>query len=140
MVDMKQQLQFTEQLGRDVAREYPQFIKGLVGFDKAGMASGALPRKTKELIAVALSVVKECVYCIGWHVRAALREGATKDEIMEAAFVGCVLGGGPAWMYVKLVYKAIEELEPEVKPKPSKSEYTRARKRAPHGAGEDACD
>ena len=110
---IQEELRFTEEWGRKVAREYPQFIQGLVAFDKAGMAPGALSHKTKELIAIAVSVVKQCTYCIAWHVRSALREGATKDEIMEAAFVGCVLGGGPAWMYVKIVRKAIEELAPK---------------------------
>ncbi|MCD6303329.1 MAG: carboxymuconolactone decarboxylase family protein [Planctomycetes bacterium] len=109
---MKRQLEFTEALGRKVAAEYPSFVKGLVALDKAGMAPGALSRKTKELIALALSVQKECTYCIAWHVRGALKEGATKDEIMEAAFVACVLGGGPAWMYAKLVHKAVEDLSP----------------------------
>ena len=106
---MKQELQFTEEQGRKIAREYPDFIKGLVGFDKAGMAEGALSKKNKELIAISLSVVKQCSYCIAWHVRAAHHEGASNDEIMEAAFVACVLGGGPAWMYTKLVHKAIED-------------------------------
>jgi len=110
---IQEELRFTEEWGRKIASEYPQFTRGLVAFDKAGMAPGALSRKTKELIAIAVSVVKQCTYCIAWHVRSALREGATKDEIMEAAFVGCVLGGGPAWMYVKVVRKAIEKLAPK---------------------------
>jgi len=64
--DMKQELQFTQEQGRKIAREYPDFVKGLVGFDKTGMAEGALSKKTKELIAISLSVVKQCSYCIAW--------------------------------------------------------------------------
>lgn len=109
MADLKADLAFSEELSGKVAKDYPEFIKGLVAFDKAGMSEGPLSKKTKELIALAVAVVKQCGYCIAWHVRAALREGATKDEMMQAAFVACVLGGGPAWMYAKLVHQAIED-------------------------------
>jgi len=110
MENMKQMLADTRKLSGQVAREYPEFIKGLVAFDDAAMKQGALPVKTKELIAIAVAVVKQCTYCIAFHVKAAMDAGATKDEIMEASFVACLLGGGPAWMYAKLVRKAIDDL------------------------------
>ena len=84
-MDTLTELAFTEEQARQIANKYPEFIRGLVSFDKAGMRDGVLGTKNKELIAVALSVVKQCHYCIVWHVRAAMTAGASEEEIMEAA-------------------------------------------------------
>lgn len=72
---------------------------------------GALDTKTKELISVALAVATQCRWCIAVHTNAALDEGATKDEIMEACFVACLFRGAPSCMYSQLVMKAIEEYQ-----------------------------
>lgn len=93
-----------------ISKEHPDFLEGLSAFDEAAMAEGVLSTKTKELIAVACSVLQQCTYCIGVHVKAALAAGATREELMEASFVACLMGGGPAWMYAKLVRKAFDDL------------------------------
>lgn len=111
MSDMKELLSETKALSGTISKEYPDFIKGLVAFDDGIMGEGALPVKTKELIAVALAVVRQCDYCIAFHVQAAIKAGASDEEIMESAFVACLMGGGPAWMYAKLVRKALDELK-----------------------------
>jgi AhpD family alkylhydroperoxidase len=77
-------------------------------FTAAAHADGALTRKQKELIAVAASVVKGCERCISYHVRAAIVEGATDDEILEAAFVTMIMDGGPALAHFGAVLAAIE--------------------------------
>ena len=110
MADMKEELRFAQEQSRKTAEEYPEFMKGFSAFGKAVMSPGVLSVKTKELIAVSLAVIKQCSYCIAWHVQAARKEGATDAEIMEAAFVACLFGGGPAWMYSNLVKKALEDL------------------------------
>ena len=59
-------------------------------FDEFGrkvFADGALPAKTKQLIAVAVAHVTQCPYCIKGHTKAALRHGATRQELMEAIWV-----------------------------------------------------
>jgi AhpD family alkylhydroperoxidase len=111
MDNMKELLSQTNQLSAQISKEYPDFVKGLVGFGKAAEGGPSLDTKTVELIAIACSVVRQCDYCIAFHVNAAIEAGATRDEMMEAAFVACLMGGGPAWMYAKLVRKAIDDLQ-----------------------------
>lgn len=67
--------------------------------------------KQKELIAVALSIVRECKWCIAIHVKNSLEAGATEDEILEAAWMSVMMGGGPALMYFGLVLEALEEFK-----------------------------
>lgn len=69
-----------------------------------------LSAKTKELMAIAISITQQCEWCIAFHVRNALEEGATEEEIMEAAWVAVLMGGGPALMHAGLVLEALEEL------------------------------
>ena len=92
-----------------LGKEYPDLMKAFSGFMGAVEKEGALSRKTKELISIALSVVKECKWCIAFHVKNALDAGATKEEIMESCFVAALMGGGPALMYTQLVVKALED-------------------------------
>lgn len=70
---------------------------------------GALPSKTKELIALALSVKSQCSYCIALHVKKSLDMGLTSEEIIEACNVAVLMGGGPSLMYMSLVKEALEE-------------------------------
>lgn len=72
---------------------------------------GAIDTKTKELIAVALSVTGHCKWCIAYHVKAAFQAGATESEIREAGWVAVVMGGGPALAYSQLVESAIEDFK-----------------------------
>jgi len=71
----------------------------------------ALDKKTKELIAVALSVNAHCPWCIAYHVNEALKSGASPEEVREAAWVAVLMGGGPNLSYMILVEKAIEEFK-----------------------------
>ena len=92
-----------------LGKQYPELMKAFGSFMGAVEKEGALPHKTKELISIALSVVKECKWCIAFHVKNALDAGATKEEIMESCFVAALMGGGPALMHIQLVVKAIED-------------------------------
>lgn len=94
-----------EMLGKD----YPDFMGSFGNFMGVVEKEGTLSVKTKELISVALSVVKECKWCIAFHVNNALKAGANKQEIMESCFVATMMGGGPALMYTQLVVKAIND-------------------------------
>jgi len=77
-------------------------------FTAAAHADGAVPRKHKELIAIAISVVKGCERCISYHVRSAAAAGATDNEIVEAAFVAVIMDGGPALAHMGAVLSAID--------------------------------
>ena len=67
-----------------------------LAMEKATYADGALSRKTKELVAVSISVVTDCESCMQWHIEQAAKAGAVLREILEAVEVGIEMGGGPA--------------------------------------------
>lgn len=78
----------------------------------AAFKPGAMDTKTKELISVAMGAYNRCEYCIVFHVYNALKEGATREEIMEAAMVAVGFGGGPSMAYtVTLLKDSIDEFE-----------------------------
>jgi len=93
-----------------LGKNYPDFMQSFGGFMGTVEKDGALDRKTKELISVALSIVAHCKWCIAFHVKGALDAGATKEQVMESCFVAALMGGGPALMYTQLAVKALEEL------------------------------
>ena len=68
--------------------------KAFVGMEKAAYSDGALSKKTKELIAVGISVVTDCQSCMQWHIDQAAKAGASKQEILEAVEVGIEMGAG----------------------------------------------
>ncbi len=70
-----------------------------------------LDLKTKELLALTCGITARCKYCIGLHTQKALNAGATREEILEAAFVAIMMGGGPALTYIAEVKKALDEFE-----------------------------
>ena len=69
-----------------------------------------LSGKDKELIAISVSITQQCEWCIAFHVNNALEEGASREEIMEAAWVAVLMGGGPALMHAGLVLEALDEM------------------------------
>jgi AhpD family alkylhydroperoxidase len=78
-------------------------------FSRKVFADGALPAKTKQLIAVAVAHVTQCPYCIRGHTRAALRHGATPQELMEAIWVAAEMRAGGAYAHSALAIDVFEE-------------------------------
>ena len=78
-------------------------------FSQAVFRAGALPEKTKQLIAVAVAHVTQCPYCIRGHTKAALRQGATPEELMEAIWVAAEMRAGGAYAHSVLSLEAIEQ-------------------------------
>jgi AhpD family alkylhydroperoxidase len=83
-------------------------------FSQKVFAEGALSTKTKQLIAVAVAHVTQCPYCIKGHTKAALRHGASREELMEAIWVAAEMRAGGAYAHSVL---AIEEMEQAATPK-----------------------
>ncbi|KKA43608.1 MULTISPECIES: carboxymuconolactone decarboxylase family protein [Salinivibrio] len=77
---------------------------------RAAMAEGDLDVKTKELIALGIGIAARCDGCIGAHVAAALKHGATKQECVETINVAIVMGGGPSLIYGSQALEAVEQL------------------------------
>ena len=71
-------------------------------FGRRVFADGALDEKTKQLIAVAVAHVTQCPYCIQGHTRAALRTGASEQELMEAIWVAAEMRAGGAYAHSTL--------------------------------------
>ena len=65
----------------------PEVYAAFRAFSQRVFAEGALPSKTKQLIAVAVAHVTQCPYCIRGHTEFALKEGATQQELMEAIWI-----------------------------------------------------
>ena len=78
-------------------------------FGKAVFADGALPAKMKQIIAVAVAHVTQCPYCIKGHTKAALRAGATENELMEAVWVAAEMRAGGAYAHSALMLETCEE-------------------------------
>ena len=74
----------------------PEAMKAFRTFDKAAVADGVIPKKYKELIAVAVALTTQCPYCIDYHSANARKAGATETEITEAAMVAAALRAGAA--------------------------------------------
>jgi AhpD family alkylhydroperoxidase len=80
----------------------PEIAAAFKAFGKAVFADGALPAKTKQLIAVAVAHVTQCPYCIRGHTEAALAKGATEQELMEAIWVAAEMRAGAAYAHSNL--------------------------------------
>lgn len=70
--------------------------KTFLAFDQAALEDGAIPKKYKELIAVAVALTTQCPYCVDIHAEAARKAGATDEELAEAGFVAAALRAGGA--------------------------------------------
>jgi AhpD family alkylhydroperoxidase len=79
-------------------------------FSDAVFQDGALPRKTKQLIAVAVAHVTQCPYCIQGHTKAATRDGARPEEIMEAIWVAAEMRAGGAFAHSALALDTLASM------------------------------
>lgn len=80
-------------------------------FSKAVFQKGALPSKTKQLIAVAAAHITQCPYCIRGHTKAAKRAGASDEEIMEAIWVAVEMKAGAAFTHAAIALETLEDLK-----------------------------
>jgi AhpD family alkylhydroperoxidase len=96
---------------RRLAALQPERFARFVDFEKATFRDGALDRKTKELIAIAVTLTTQCDGCIKLHTQAAKAEGATDEEIAEAAFVAMELRAGAALSHFRAVASTLDDIE-----------------------------
>jgi AhpD family alkylhydroperoxidase len=89
----------TAELARHRAELAPETHDAFEAFSRQVFAEGALPEKTKQLIAVAVAHVTQCPYCIRSHTRLAVRKGASESEIMEAIWVAAEMRAGGAYAH-----------------------------------------
>jgi len=89
----------------------PDLFKSFMDFDQAVFKDGALPAKTKELMAVTAAHVTQCAWCIDDHVKRAKKQGASDEEIAEAAFVAMALRAGGAFAHSCIAMAVTEEVK-----------------------------
>ncbi len=89
--------------------DLPEVMKSFTELARAATQDGALDKKTKELIALALGVAARCDACIGFHSQALVKLGATKPELEEALGMAVYMGGGPSLMYAANALAAFDE-------------------------------
>lgn len=94
---------------RKLRNDIPDTMKGFAALAQAATQDGALNKKTKELIALALGVASHCDGCIGFHTEALVKLGATRQEIEEALGMAVYMGGGPSLMYAADAIAAYEQ-------------------------------
>ncbi|MEM2882055.1 MAG: carboxymuconolactone decarboxylase family protein [Candidatus Bathyarchaeia archaeon] len=94
-----------------LAQNNPEAAEAFSALSKAVTKDGALSRKVKELIALGIAIAVRCEYCIAIHAQLAINAGATREEMLEAAEVAVLMGGGPARTYVTELRKALEEFQ-----------------------------
>lgn len=97
--------EYTKQL----AKAQPAAMQGFYAMAKGASAEGTLSRKTKELIALAIGVTQRCDGCIGFHAKALVELGATRDEVAETLAMCTYMGGGPALMYAADALRAYDQ-------------------------------
>ncbi|MEQ1770229.1 MAG: carboxymuconolactone decarboxylase family protein [Devosia sp.] len=95
---------------RDLRTGAPEVMKSFSALAQSALRPNALDTKTKELIALAISVATRCDDCIGFHAKAAAEQGASREEIMETLGTAIYLGAGPAVMYAAHAIDAFDQL------------------------------
>ena len=89
--------------------DLPEVMQGFSALAGAATQTGALDKKSKELIALALGVAARCDACIGFHTQALVKLGASKAEVEETLGMAVYMGGGPSLMYAANAVEAFEE-------------------------------
>ena len=87
----------------------PDYFKRYMDWDEMVFKDGALPARTKELMAVTAAHVTACPWCIEEHVKRAIKQGATDEEIAEAAFVAMALRAGGAFAHSSIAMAVSDE-------------------------------
>ncbi|MEO6943297.1 MAG: carboxymuconolactone decarboxylase family protein [Lacisediminihabitans sp.] len=97
----------TPELAKKRAELAPETHEAFMAFSNQVFADGALPEKTKQLIAVAVAHVTQCPYCIEGHTKLAQRKGASENEIMEAIWVAAEMRAGGAYAHSMVALNAM---------------------------------
>lgn len=107
--DYKQITGNISQYTAELKKTSPETMNGFYAMAKAATADGALDRKTKEFIALAIGVTQRCDGCIGFHAKALKDLGATREEISDVLSMCVYMGGGPALMYAADALRAFDQ-------------------------------
>lgn len=107
--DYKAITQDISQYMGELRKAVPDAMQGFSALAKGATADGALDKKTKEFVALAIGVTQRCDGCIGFHAKALKELGATRQEIAEVMAMCVYMGGGPALMYAADALRAYDQ-------------------------------
>jgi AhpD family alkylhydroperoxidase len=119
---MKNWPQHTKELSaqlRNLRGSAPGVMKAFSEIAQTALAAKALDGKTKELIALGIAVAVRCDDCIGFHVKAALQQGATEAEVAETLGMAIYMGAGPSVMYASHALDALAQFRKQEEMAPS---------------------
>jgi AhpD family alkylhydroperoxidase len=94
----------------------PQTVKGFGTLYQSVMKAGALDVREKELIALGIGMALRCESCIYTHVEKAVKAGASREQIIEAAGVAVMMQGGPTYTYLPTIVEALDALDAQATP------------------------
>ncbi len=89
--------------------EMPETMNSFSSLANSALKDGALSKKTKEMIALAIGIASHCDGCIGFHVKALVNLDTTRAEFLEILSMVTYMGGGPSLMYAADALRAYEE-------------------------------
>ncbi len=98
---------------RELRGMIPDVVAGYAGLHRAAMDDGALSAPTKELIALAIAITRECDGCIASHARGAARRGVTVEQVAEMIGVTILMNGGPGTVFGPRALAAFREFATE---------------------------
>jgi AhpD family alkylhydroperoxidase len=94
---------------RSLREEIPEVLSAFAQLSRASMEGGALDAKTKELIALAIAITRECDGCVAAHAKGAVREGASRQEVAEMIGVTILMNGGPGTVWGPRALEAFDQ-------------------------------
>ncbi|HTR17071.1 MAG TPA: carboxymuconolactone decarboxylase family protein [Acetobacteraceae bacterium] len=94
---------------KEVRQGAPDVMKGFSAVAQAALKANALDTKTKELIAFGIAVAVRCDACIAFHAEAAVKQGASREEVLETLGMAIYMGAGPSVMYAAQALEAFDQ-------------------------------
>lgn len=94
---------------KEVRLGAPEVMKAFSAMAASATSAGALDTKTKELLALGIAVAIRCDGCVAFHAEAAVRRGASREEVMETMGMAIYMGAGPSLMYAAQAVEAFDQ-------------------------------
>lgn len=109
--DWKQLIEEMNEGVRTLRHGAPEIMKSFSEMARAAHVGDALDGKTKELVALAISVATRCSPCIAYHAEGAAKKGASREEVLETMATAIYMGAGPSVMYAAHALEAFDQLK-----------------------------
>ncbi len=95
---------------KELNKTIPETAKGFQALSAGVKENGVLEFKQKEFVALGIAVATHCEACIGLHIEALIRIGATREEVADVLAMTVQMGGGPLLMYAAKALDCYDEL------------------------------